>query len=159
MHQKGARALAEEKKQRKYSTENLKPLKGGKELSPEERERQKQVRIMGAKAKGAKIAQRKTIREIYTAMLGQNMPADVQPEAVQAFAERAGASIDNYTALAIAMLLKAVSGDTRAAEFVRDSAGDKPTDQMQVATGLTEGDRQMIQKWMDMQQKDKNGNK
>ena len=44
----------------------------------------------------------------------------------QEAAKKQGTSLDQYDAVAIAQIIKAQDGDTAAAAWVRDSAGDKP---------------------------------
>ena len=52
---------------------------------------------------------------------------------------------------------QAMAGNTKAAVFVRDSAGDKPADDVQVSTGMTDADRQLMANVAArLQQKDKN---
>ena len=52
-----------------------------------------------------------------------------------------------YDAIAVAMAAKAKAGDVKAAVFVRDSAGDKPVDQVQqVGEVLSDDDRLLMQR-------------
>lgn len=121
------------------SLANLKPLDT---LSPEEA---KAVRRKGAAAATAKMRQRRALRDIYAELLAEQMPTEMQPEDVQDYAKNHGKTLDTYEALALAQLLKAAQGDTRAAEFVRDSAGDKPGEVINVgAAALTDADREML---------------
>lgn len=52
--------------------------------------------------------------------------ADV--EKVQSFAALKGINITVQDAMLIAQVQRALKGDTRAAEFIRDTLGQKPTD-------------------------------
>lgn len=60
----------------------------------------------------------------------------LQLAALEAAKER-GQPLDVYEAALLAQLARALQGDTRAAEFVRDSAGDKPTDKVQADATVT----------------------
>jgi hypothetical protein len=39
---------------------------------------------------------------------------------------------DNYTAITVALIQKAIQGDTKAYEVIRDTLGQKPTEQQQM---------------------------
>ncbi len=67
--------------------------------------------------------------------------------AARGAAEERGEPLDVYEAGMLAQVARMLEGDTRAAEFVRDSAGDKPTDKMQAeATVLTAGDVALLRR-------------
>ena len=60
-----------------------------------------------------------------------------------------------YEAIAVAMAAKAKAGDVKAAVFVRDSAGDKPADAVEItAETMTEADRRLLQRIQDRLQND-----
>lgn len=61
----------------------------------------------------------------------------VQTEDVQNIAEAENINIDAQTAMAIAMVQRAMLGDVQAATFVRDTIGEKPTDKVEVDQSLT----------------------
>lgn len=122
------------------SLANLKPFNA---MDPAEA---KEIRQKGADAANAVRRQRRALRDIYAELLAEQMPAEMQPEDVQDYAKKHGKTLDTYEALALAQLLKAAQGDTRAAEFVRDSAGDKPGEVVSVETSsLSDADRQMLE--------------
>ena len=55
------------------------------------------------------------------------------------------------------MAAKAKAGDVKAAVFVRDSAGDKPADQMEItAEAVTDADRELMQNIQKRLQKNDN---
>ena len=123
---------------------NMKPLD---ELDKVDPERAKAIRRKGQAAQMAKARQRKAIREIYEELLAQKVPDSVTNEAVARYAEETGKkSLTAYECLAIAQLLEAQAGNTKAAAFVRDSVGDKPIDQLQVTEAVTDGDRKLMAK-------------
>ena len=49
-----------------------------------------------------------------------------------------GKNVTASEAMALAMLTQALEGDVRAAEFVRDSSGQKPVQQMEVSANAKE---------------------
>ena len=75
----------------------------------------------------------------------------------QKLAEERGQPLDLYEAMTLVQVAQAMAGNTKAAVFVRDSAGDKPADDVQVSTGMTDADRQLMANVAArLQQKDKN---
>ena len=61
-------------------------------------------------------------------------------------AARRGRGLDLYETLLLAQLARAMAGDTRAATFIRDCAGDKPGDAEPGESALAPGDRALVQK-------------
>jgi hypothetical protein len=54
------------------------------------------------------------------------------------------------------MIVKAQQGNDKASTYVRDTAGDKPTDKAQIdANVITDGDRSLLAKLMQRRQKEK----
>lgn len=93
-----------------------------------------------------------TARSICRALLARTLPADAADFGVlQAVADgleqEQGGQPDLYQLMMLVQLQKAMNGDTRAATFVRDCAGDKPEADAP-GTGLTEGDRALLRKLM-----------
>lgn len=109
-------------------------------------EKPRRTRGKSKRTARAKARQRRKLREIYTALLAEEMPIEILPQQIRCYAESQGRTLDTYEVLALAQLLKAAQGDTRAAEFVRDSAGDKPGSAVSVETpGLSDADRRMLE--------------
>lgn len=109
------------------------------QLDKTDPERARAIRRKGQAAQMAKARQRKAIREIYEELLAAKMPACATNEAVARYAEQTGKkSVTAYECLAIAQLLEAAKGSTRAAEYVRDSVGDKPGEAVEVSTVTAE---------------------
>lgn len=72
----------------------------------------------GGKASGKARRRRKELKELLELALSQ--PSDaVEGE-------------DNYTAITVALINKALSGDTKAYEVIRDTIGQKPVEQQQI---------------------------
>lgn len=108
---------------------SLANLRTTRDMSPEER------RDFARKGQAALMEQRRrkrALRDVLDAILSK--PADLADitegrelaEMVRQTAEDADVPLDQYDAIAIAQVVKARSGDTAAAAWVRDSAGDKP---------------------------------
>lgn len=108
---------------------SLANLRTTRDMSPEEQ------RDFARKGQAALVEQRRrkrALRDVLDAILSK--PADLADitegrelaEMVRQTAEDAAVPLDQYDAIAIAQVVKARSGDTAAAAWVRDSAGDKP---------------------------------
>lgn len=129
-------------------------------------EEQRRIVSAGGKASGEARRRKRAIREICADLLGMDLPEGAAElgalqQTAQALAQERGQSLDVYEALTLAQLAQALRGDTKAATFVRDSAGDKPTDQVQASVGVTEGDLALLHNVQARlaQQKDKSSNK
>lgn len=131
-----------------------------KSLADQPAKKKREIQQAGAAASNEAQAKRRTIKDIYNDLLQQ--PDDITGIEDQELAERAqqraqqqGKAITVYDSIAIAMAAKAKAGDVKAAVFVRDSAGDKPADQMEItAETMTDADRKMLQNIQQRMQKD-----
>jgi len=61
----------------------------------------------------------------------------VNTEDIQNIADAENINIDAQTAMAVAMVQRAMLGDVQAAQFIRDTIGEKPTDKVEVDQSLT----------------------
>lgn len=82
-----------------------------------------------AQAEGRR--RKRALREVLDVLLsmeytGNALDGSELATAAQEAAKKQGKSLDQYDAVAIAQIVKAQDGDTAAAAWVRDSAGDKP---------------------------------
>ena len=75
----------------------------------------------------------------------ENAPETLQSEAVLEYAEKQGKTLSNYDAVVIAQVVEAQKGSTRAAEFVRDSVGDKPGEKVDFTGNMSDADRRMLE--------------
>ena len=82
--------------------------------------------IASGKARREKKAMRETLEILLTMSLKGGKAADI--ESIQNLAAVKGKNISVQEAIMLAQIQKAMRGDTRAAEFVRDSSGNKPND-------------------------------
>lgn len=101
----------------------------------------------------AKKGAEHTARSICRELLARTLPAGAADFGVlQTVAEELGreqgGQPDLYQLMMLVQLQKAMNGDTRAATFVRDCAGDKPEAESPGASGLSDGDRALLQKLM-----------
>lgn len=91
---------------------------------------------------------KKTMREILDAFLRMPAPESALEEKALLLAQARGAPLDLYEAVVLTQIAKAMKGDTSAAAFVRDSAGDKPTEKgtAAAAPALSENDLALLRK-------------
>lgn len=89
-----------------------------------------------AKSKESKKRKRE-IRETLLDLLAMPMKPGKLSEA-STIAGLTGKNVTASEAMALAMLTQALEGDVRAAEFVRDSSGQKPVQQMEVSANAKE---------------------
>lgn len=92
-------------------TVNLKPLNQRSE------EEVKAITSKGGKASGKARRKKKELKQLLELALSQ--PCKDTDD-------------DNYMAITVALIQKALSGDVRAYEAIRDTIGQKPTEQQQV---------------------------
>ena len=85
--------------------------------------------------KEARIALRESLDILLTKALKKGEL--VTPQEIQDMANVEDLNVDVQTAMAIAVLQRALMGDVQAAQFVRDTVGEKPTDKVQVDQSLT----------------------
>ena len=101
--------------------QNLKPVKTKKEA----RARGKNGGIASGKVRREKKKFKETL-ELLLSMAMKN-GADVSVEDIQSFADLNGKNITVQDAILIAQVEKAMTGDTKAAEYVRDTVGENPS--------------------------------
>lgn len=106
---------------------NDKNLKGHgfDEISPSE---QREIAKKGGQKSGEVRRRKRDMKNAVKMLLG--MKVDVKQKSMRAVMKSLGISeedTDYQMAILAAQLLKAGAGDTRAAEFLRDTAGESPT--------------------------------
>lgn len=89
--------------------------------------------IASAKAKREKKAMKDTLATLLSMSLKKGAAADI--ESIKSIASLSGKNITVQEAIMLAQIQKAVKGDTRAAEFVRDSSGNKLKDGIEISGG------------------------
>ena len=100
----------------------------------EAKEKGRRGGIASGKARREKKAMRETIEALLSMPMKSGKAADV--EAVKNFAELKGKNITVQEAMTIAMLQKAMKGNVKAAEWIRDTAGQKPVENMNMNMNL-----------------------
>lgn len=118
----------------------------------------REIKSAGGKAVQEQKKRAKDIKSIYAYLLDMdagNLIPEELAEKAQELAQERNQALSLYEAIALAQAAKAATGDTSAAVFVRDSAGDKPTDKQQITGLMTEGDALLMDKMKEkLQQKD-----
>lgn len=113
-------------------------------------DKDKEVTIAGANASNATQAQRRTFRETFDTLLRKR--ADTETIA----ALNLDSTATNQDAIAAAMAIEAKNGNTKAAQFIRDTIGEMPTIKQEVTADiLTAEDRELLEKIRSRQQADK----
>lgn len=121
----------EEKKYNK-GWDNLRPLVKGTE-------RAKEISALGGEANKIKCAERKKMKDELDTLLKIALRRGdiVSAEDVLSLEEAEEANISVQTALNISMIKRAIMGDVQAAQYLRDTVGEKPTDKVELDQSLT----------------------
>ncbi len=90
--------------------ENLRPM------NTRTKAEQSEIAKKGGKASGEARRKKKQLSELLEIALSQPAP---------------DGKSDNWTAITVAMIQKAMGGDTKAYEVIRDTIGQKPTDKLE----------------------------
>ena len=101
----------------------------------------KEARERGAKggvASGKARREKKLMRETLETLLGMPLKngKSASVEDIRSLAAVKGKNISVQEAILIAQVQKAMKGDTRAAEYVRDTIGQKPVDSVDMNMNL-----------------------
>ena len=100
-------------------------------MTPEERaEYGRQGGIKSGETKRRKKAMKETLEVLLSMPMKNGKTSDV--ETIKNFAALKGKNINVQEAMIIAMIQRAMKGDVKAAEWLRDTSGQKPTDNMNV---------------------------
>ena len=129
---------------------NLKSF--GTAATPEQKAWELEVRRKGQLAQAEKRHRKKALNDILDTILAMKcdtsaLTDDYIIETAQKLAAEKGEDITLYEAIALAQIKQAINGDTKAATFVRDSAGDKPIDRSEVMNmeTITDADRKLME--------------
>ena len=87
--------------------------------------------IASGKARREKKAMKETLASLLSMPLKDGKSADI--DAIKNLAAVKGKNITVQEAIMLAQIQKAMKGDTRAAEFIRDSSGNKPVDGLEIS--------------------------
>lgn len=86
--------------------------------------------IASAKAKREKKAMKETLETLLTMPLKAGRVADL--DTIRNLAAIKGKNITVQEAIMLKQIQKAMKGDTKAAEYVRDTSGNKPKDELEM---------------------------
>ena len=96
-------------------------------MTPEERrECGRRGGIKSGETKRRKKAMKETLEVLLSMPMKDGKISDI--EAIKNFSSLKGKNINVQEALIISMIQKAMKGDVKAAEFLRDTSGQKPVD-------------------------------
>lgn len=109
---------------------DLKPVQSKEEA----KSRGRKGGIASGKARREKRLMRETLDLLLNMPVKDGQFADV--ESICNFASIKGKNISVQDAILIAQIQKAMKGDTRAAEYVRDTIGQKPTESIDMSMNL-----------------------
>ena len=104
-------------------------------MTPEQRrENGRKGGIASGEAKRKKRAMRETLDVLPAMPMKSGKFADI--ESIKNFAALKGKNINVQEAMVISMLQRAMKGDVKAAEWIRDTAGQKPVENMNMNMNL-----------------------
>lgn len=110
--------------------DNIKDKGFDTRTTEERRQLAKKAGKASGKARREKKAMRENLQTILAMTLKSGKLADI--DSVQNFAALAGKNITVQDAILIKQTQKAMMGDTKAAEFVRDLSGNKPENTLNI---------------------------
>ena len=112
--------------------DNLIPMKKGTQ-------RAKEISAMGNAAKKKKAMERKKMKEDLDILLRVALKkGDITtPEDILSLEEADNENVTAQTGIIIAMIKRALLGDVNAAQYLRDTVGEKPSDKVEVDQSLT----------------------
>ena len=105
-------------------TDNLNPVRSKEEA----KERGRKGGIASGEARRRKKTMRETIEILLDMQVGNGKSVDI--EAINDFAGLKGKNITVQEAMIIAQAHKALKGDLAALQFIRDTVGQKPSDNL-----------------------------
>ena len=97
----------------------------------------------GGKASGEARRERKNIQQLCAELLVQDAPEEFIKKA---FPDGTPEDKSWYGLIVAQQARQAAAGNTKAAVFIRDSAGDMPTTKVQADVGMTDADRALLAK-------------
>jgi hypothetical protein len=113
-------------------TDNLIPQ--SKRTKAEQREIARKGGIASGKARKEKKALKDTLEELLAMPIKDGKSVDI--DTIKSIAGIKGKNITMQEAIMVAMLNKAAKGDVKAAEYVRDTIGQKPDGKMNLEVNL-----------------------
>ena len=107
-----------------------------KSLGKRTTEEQRMIAQKGGKASGKARKDKREQKQIIMDVLA--MPLEEgSVEQITSLAAAEGANLSINQAIIIQQVKRALKGDTRAAEYLRDTSGQKPSDKVQIDAGVS----------------------
>lgn len=105
------------------------------EITPEQR---REWGRKGGIASGESKRNKKAMKETLEILLGMplNKKKVYDVDEIQSFANLKGKNIDVQTAILVKQVQRALAGDLPSAEFVRDTSGQKPKDNLDISGAI-----------------------
>lgn len=147
--ERGELISAAGRKMNPNSLKNLKPCRTLDQLEPEERKERQQA---GGAASGESRRARRSLREICQAIADLPLTSKdaLTDEGAQRIAEQTeqqtGKPCTIYEAMAAAQAAQAMAGNVKAFVAFRDSAGDKPTENVEIGGELSANSQALLDK-------------
>lgn len=117
---------------------NVENLLKPDDLTPDQRrENARKAGKASAEAKKRRKAMRESLEVLLN--LGMSEGEITDPETVKCWNELQGKNITVQDAVLVKQIMKAVKGDTKAAEFVRDTSGNRPTNEQRMDVAVDNG--------------------
>ena len=109
-----------------------------KSLAERTTDEQREIAKKGGKASGEARRRKKTMKESLEVLLSMGIEAGkiIDVEDLEAFPQLKGKNITVNDAIMVKQVQKALKGDQKAAEFVRDSIGQKPDTAMKLGLDI-----------------------
>lgn len=96
---------------------------------------QREIAKKGGKASGRSRRDKREQRDVILDIMSMPLE-DGSVEKITSLAAAEGANLSINQAIVIQQVKRALNGDTKAAEYLRDTAGQKPSDKVQLDTGV-----------------------
>lgn len=117
---------------------NVENLLKPDDLTPgQRRENARKAGKASAEAKKRRKAMRESLEVLLN--LGMSEGEITDPETVKCWNELQGKNITVQDVVLVKQIMKAVKGDTKAAEFVRDTSGNRPTNEQRMDVAVDNG--------------------
>ena len=121
------------------SKKNLKPIQ--ENITPEQ---QREISSKGGKASAEAKRQRKEMREMIQDIFEIGIKKGKVADDIKSLEDAKGKNLTVGQALVLAQVKKAMTGDTRALEFLRDTMGEKPTNKQEIKATIVDSPLQGI---------------
>lgn len=116
--------------------QRMRNLKPNSQLTPEER--RERASKMG-KFSGLARAKRKAMRETLIELLSMPMKKGEIKSKIEHISDFKDANVDLQTRILVGIAYKAAKGDVKAAEYIRDTIGEAPVQEMKVEQSAVSG--------------------